>query len=218
MTSFEQKRYYNFHRTTKKIIDHTIHIPFHIIPVSYTHLDVYKRQPIFQAKCLKEGELIFASFVEWIGWQSLTRFSAIHSIFLNSVLIFSFERYFEVFSTTYSRIAIMVSLFRFTSFSCSFTRMLSYLSKLSGICSSSTESWLAFWWLLSCEHSLCTCLFVVLLEIVVKSPAITLRNMAKVKISITKEIIKMVASNRTVSYTHLRQRYSFYVGHPFHNL
>lgn len=31
MTSFEQKRYYNFHRTTKKIIDHTIHIPFHII-------------------------------------------------------------------------------------------------------------------------------------------------------------------------------------------
>ena len=31
MTSFEPKRYYNFHRTTKKIIDHTIHIPFHII-------------------------------------------------------------------------------------------------------------------------------------------------------------------------------------------
>ena len=31
MTSFEQKRYDNFHRTTKKIIDHTIHITFHII-------------------------------------------------------------------------------------------------------------------------------------------------------------------------------------------
>ena len=30
MTSFEQKRYDNFHRTTKKIIDHTIHI---ILPI-----------------------------------------------------------------------------------------------------------------------------------------------------------------------------------------
>ena len=94
-----------------------------LMNIALSRRETPSRSPIFQAKCLKEGELIFASFVEWIGWQSLTRFSAMHSIFRNSVLIFSFERYLEVFSTTYSRIAIMMPLFRFTSFSCSSTRM-----------------------------------------------------------------------------------------------
>ena len=38
-----------------------------LMNIALSRRETPSRSPIFQAKCLKEGELIFASFVEWIG-------------------------------------------------------------------------------------------------------------------------------------------------------